>query len=107
MNKYLVFIDAADDAAMYPVERLQSITCAANATVLVKFSPGSLGDGQAASVDIVTLTCTADTEKAVMAGIVAKINAHPNGDTFVVICDDVNSVFAHPDILSCTIALDA
>ena len=107
MNKYLAFIDAADDAAMFPADRLQSITCAANATVLVKFSPGSLGDGQAASVDIVTLTVTADTEKAVMAGIVAKINAHPNGDPFVVICDDVNSVFAHPDILSCTIALDA
>jgi len=91
MNKYLAFIDAADDAAMFPAERLQSITCAANATVLVKFSPGSLGDGQAASVDIVTLTVTADTEKAVMAGIVAKINAHPNGDPFVVICDDVTT----------------
>ena len=106
MNKYLAFIDDGDDAAMYPVERLQSITCAGNATVLVKFSPGSLGDGQAASVDVVTLTVTADTEKAVMAGIVAKINAHPNGDPFVVVCDDENSVFAHPDILSCTITLD-
>ena len=26
---------------------------------------------------------------------------------YVTICDDVNSVFAHPDILSCTISLDA
>mgnify|MGYP003116558057 FL=1 len=107
MNKYLCFIDAADDAAMYPVERLQSITCAGDATVLVKFAPGSLGEGQAASVDVVTLTVTADTEKAVMQGIVEKINAHPNMDPFVVICDDVNSIFAHANILSCTIALDA
>tara|TARA_R100001594_G_scaffold9931_1_gene23736 strand:- start:229 stop:552 length:324 start_codon:yes stop_codon:yes gene_type:complete len=107
MNKFLCFIDAADDAAMYPVERLQSITCAGDATVLVKFAPGSLGEGQAGSVDVVTLTVTADTEKAVMQGIVEKINAHPNMDPFVVICDDVNSIFAHANILSCTIALDA
>ena len=64
---FLVFIDAADDAGMFPVSKLQSVTCAGDATVLVKFAPGSLGDGQAASVDVVTLTVTADTEKTVIA----------------------------------------
>ena len=54
--------------------------------------------------DTVTLTVTSNTEKAVMAAIVAAINAHPNGDPFVVIADDVNSVYAHADITSCTIA---
>ena len=107
MNKFLCFVDAADDAATYPVERLQSITCATDQVVLVKFSPGSLGDGQTASVDIVTLAVTANAEKAVMQGIVETINEHPNMDPFVVICDDVNSIFAHADILSCTITLDA
>ena len=39
-----------------------------------------------------------------MSAICAKINAHPNGDPFIVIADDVNSVYAHADITSCTIA---
>ena len=65
--KFLTFIDAADDAATYPVDRLLGITVAGDATVLVKFesSIGSFGtDGAAA--DIVTLTITADKEKDVM-----------------------------------------
>ena len=60
MEKFLIFIDAADDAAMYPVSRIQSVTVASDATILIKFAPGSLGEGQAGSVDIITLTCTAD-----------------------------------------------
>ena len=107
----LIFIDAADDAAAYPLSRLYGMTVASDATVLMKFesSIGSGGtDGSAA--DIVTLTCTADTELAVFKGVAEKIegakrNAKNVG--FVTICDDENSVFAHPNILSCAIALDS
>ena len=107
----LIFIDAADDAAAYPLSRLYGMTVAADATVLMKFesSIGSGGtDGSAA--DIITLTCTADAELAVFKGIAEKLegakrNAKNLG--FVTICDDVNSVFLHKDILSCTITLDA
>jgi hypothetical protein len=109
MEKFLIFIDAADDAAMYPVSKIQSLTVASDATLLVKFAPGSLGEGQAASVDIVTITTTADKELVVfkaLAEAITDIGAF-NGEKFLVVCDDVNSVFAHPDILSCTIALDA
>ena len=108
---FLVFIDAADDAGMFPVSKLQSVTCASDGAVLIKFAPGSLGDGQAASVDVVTLTVTADTEKTVMIAIADAINNatnYPkNTKNYTVICDDVNSVFAHANILSCTITLDA
>jgi len=115
MEKFLIFIDAADDAAMYPASRLQSMTVAADATILIKFAPGSLGEGQAASVDVVTLTVTANTELAVFKALANKLASSRNSykqelqatDSFVVVCDDVNSVFAHADILSCTIALDA
>ena len=106
MKKYLQFIDAADDAATYPADRLLGMTVAANATLLMKFesSIGSFGtDGSAA--DIVTITITADTEKAVMKAISDEIAL---GDTpTIVVCDDVNSLFLHGDIVSCTIALDS
>lgn len=108
---FLVFIDAADDAGMFPVSKLQSVTCAADATVLVKFAPGSLGDGQAGSVDVVTLTVTADTEKTVMIAIADAINQatkYPkNTLNYTVIADDVNSIYANSNITACAIALDA
>ena len=107
----LIFIDAADDAGAYPASNLLGMTVAGDGTILVKFgsSIGSGGtDGSAA--DIVTLTVTADTELAVFKGIAgaiegAKRNAKNLG--YVTICDDVNSVFAHPNILSCTLAIDS
>ena len=109
MDKFLIFIDGADDAAMFPVANIQSMTVAADATLIIKFAPGSLGDGQAASVDLVTLTITADKELDVfkaLASSIAKIGSFSN-DNSLVVCDDVNSVFAHSDILSCAITLDA
>ena len=107
----LIFIDAADDAAAYPASRLYGMTVAGDATILMKFhsSIGSGGtDGSAA--DIITLTVTADTELAVFKGIAERIEgARRNGSNvgYVTICDDVNSVFAHANILSCTVTLDA
>ena len=37
MDKFLIFIDAADDAAMYPLSQLLGMTVAADATLLIKF----------------------------------------------------------------------
>lgn len=105
MKKFLQFIDAADDAATYPADNLIAMTVGADATLILKFSPGSLGLGQAASLDFVTLTITADSEKVVMKAIGDEISL---GDTpTIVVCDDVNSLFLHSDIASCTITLDA
>jgi|TARA_R100000081_G_C4794971_1_gene160213 hypothetical protein len=109
MDKFLIFIDQADDAAMFPVANIQSMTVAADATLIIKFAPGSLGDGQAASIDSVTLTITADKELDVFKALADKIAdiGSFSGSNSLVVCDDVNSVFAHSDILSCTISLDA
>jgi len=105
MKKYLQFIDAADDAATYPADNLIAMTAATDATLILKFSPGSLGSGQAASLDIVTLTITADSEKSVMGTIANEISL---GETpTIVVCDDVNGLFLHSSIASCTITLDA
>tara|TARA_R100000808_G_C2102165_1_gene118886 strand:+ start:551 stop:889 length:339 start_codon:yes stop_codon:yes gene_type:complete len=108
-EKYIIAIDAADDAGMWPASRLSAVTCAADGTVLVRFNSGvEPGGGTAAANDLVTLTVTADKEKVVMQEIARVLHANGPGysDGPVVLCDDVNSVFLHPDILSCTITLD-
>jgi len=109
MEKFFLFIDAADDAAMFPVSKLQSVTCAADGVVAIVFAPGSLGDGQAASKDEVRLAITADSEKAVMQAIARAANATgpQYSDGVIVVCDDVESKFLDSNILSCTITLDA
>jgi hypothetical protein len=108
MEKFLIFIDAADDAAMYPVSRIQSVTVAADATILIKFAPGSLGEGQAASVDVVTLTCTANKELKVFKSIADAIGGKSfKSSGFIVVADDVNSSYVDSDITACAIALDA
>ena len=106
----LIFIDAADDAAMYPLSRMYGMTVAADAPILIQFE-SSIGSGgtDGASSDIITLTITADQELVVFKALAelfegAKRNMKNKG--FLVICDDINSVFAHADILSCEIGLD-
>ena len=111
MEKYLIFIDAADDAGMWPVSKLAAVTCAGDGAVLVRFASGvggGFGTGGTEN-DLVTLTCTADTEKAVMQAIAAACNAtgHQYNDGAIVVCDDVNSKFLHKNILSCAITLDS
>jgi|TARA_B100000035_G_scaffold115301_2_gene97708 hypothetical protein len=109
MDKFLIFIDAADDAAMFPVSGLLGMTVAADATIIVNFvntlGPNATEDKRS----FATLTVTADSELKVFKALAQKISdiGAYNADKYLVVCDDVNSVFAHPDILSCTITLDA
>jgi len=105
VKKYLQFIDAADDAATYPADNLTAMTVGADATLILKFSPGSLGVGQAASLDLVTLTITSNTEKSVMKAISDEISLGVTPT--ILVCDDVSSLFLHVHILSCAITLDA
>ena len=94
MDKFLIFIDAA---------------VAADATIIVNFvntlGPNATEDKRS----FATLTVTADSELKVFKALAQKISdiGAYNADKYLVVCDDVNSVFAHPDILSCTITLDA
>ena len=107
----LIFIDAADDAAAYPASNLLGMTVAGDGAVLVKFgsSIGSGGtDGSAA--DIITLTVTADTELTVFKALAEKFEGAKRNIKnlgYLVVCDDVNSVFAHKNILSCTLTIDS
>ena len=109
MEKFLMFIDDADDAATYPASRLLGMTCASDGALIMQFE-SSIGSGgtDGASSDIVTLTITADKEKDVMTAIARAINGQRNTDDgLLVVCDDVNSVFLHPNILSVAITIDS
>ena len=109
-DPYLIFIDAEDDAAMYPLSRMVALTVAGDGALLMQFESSIGGTGSATSaIDTVTLTITANQELVVFKALAelfegAKRNMKNKG--FLVICDDINSVFAHADILSCAIGLD-
>jgi len=109
MKKYFIVNDAADDTGMWPAEALRAVTCGADSTVLVQFN-ASLDDptGATSNNDVITLTITADKQLEVMKAIARAANATgpQYSDGVLVLCDDINSVFLHPDILSCTITLN-
>ncbi len=113
MEHFLVFIDAADDAATYPLSALAGITCAADATVKMWFNSAIAGGTGAGGTeaDLVTLTVTADTEKTVMIAIADSINnatKYPkNTKNYTVIADDVNSVYCNSNITAVAVTLDS
>ena len=109
-NPLLIFIDAADDAMAMPLSGFLGMTVASDATIIMNFvntlGPNATEDKRT----FATLTVTADTELTVFKALAERIAGlyRANKDVgYVTICDDVNSVFAHKDILSCTITLDA
>lgn len=103
MKKFLQFVSAADDAATFPADSLQSMVCDADAVVKMRFHPST--KGTAHLVDLVTLTITSDQEAAVMEAISKEIAF--GKDAFVTICNDVTSINFHQHILSCVITTDA
>jgi hypothetical protein len=103
MDKFLYFSAGADSAGMFPLSRLRGFAMTADATILVTFD--SFRNGTAdLDRDTVTITCTSDKQKEVYQDIVAKINAHPNGDPFVVVADKLNSVYASSHITDVAIS---
>ena len=129
----LIFVDAADNASAYPSERLIAMSCSGNATLKLIFeSSQTFGPDYAvvipamtesasggatetsiqstyeiktATVDVVTLTITADTEKKVMRSIAERIAS--NESSSVVIADDVSTEYISSYITACSIDRDA
>ncbi len=110
-ESYLMAVSAADDAILVPFSRIRNISCAANATINISCDPAVHDPtGTDADVDIIVLTITADTEVAVLKDLTTQLLGAQAGNgqgSVLMVCDDVNSVFAHPDILSCTISRGA
>ena len=105
-NPMLIFIDAADDAAMFPLDRLVATTVAADATILMHFESNI---NAANEQDLITITCTSDKELQVMKSIAAGINAakRNNSEGYVVIADDVNSTYVDSAITGIAYTLDS
>ena len=53
MDKFLIFIDGTDDAAMYPLSRLLGVTVAAEGVVNLRFEPSFNGGPADGDVDTV------------------------------------------------------
>jgi len=107
-NPILIFIDGADDAAAYPMSAFHGMTVAADATILMRFTPSFNPVGAAdTDVDLVTVTCTADKELTVFKSIAAAINGakRNNSEGYVVIADDVNSTYVDSNITGIAITL--
>ena len=109
-DKFLLFVDGENDIAMYPIARLAAVTCAADEAVLLRFNSSvEPAGGTAAAGDLVTLTTTAGAavEKAIFEAIARACTATGSmKDGLITVCDDINSIFLHQDILSCAITLD-
>ena len=110
-ESYLMAVSAVDDAIVIPFSRVRNISCAADATIIISADP-AVNDptGTDADQDIITLTITADTEVAVLKSLAEQLlgaQASHGQSGVLMVCDDVNSVFAHPNILSCTITRNA
>ena len=109
-NPLLIFIDAADDAMAVPLSSFLGMTVAGDGALIMNFvntlGPNATEDKRT----FATLTVTADTELTVFKALAEKIAGlyRANKDVgYITICDDVNGVFAHPNILSCTLAIDS
>ena len=100
--------DAANDAMCRPLSEFRGFGIIASTTSLELHFNSMLGTGaDIAAVDKVVLTVTANTQKAVIEALTQKFNAHPHAASMLVVSDDSNSVFAHPDITGCAITVTA
>jgi hypothetical protein len=101
MDKFICFVSGTDDACMYPLRNLRGLAVTAESTILMTFN--SFRNGTADNDrDTVTLTCTADKEKDVMAAIARDIAT--SRDSFVELANDVTGTYVHSDLTSITIA---
>jgi len=112
MTNYVMAVSAVDDAICFPLDKIRNISCETDQHIFIRAEPGIHDPtGTDADSDHIDLTITADTEVAVMKVLVEKLLGTQNGPGgqagVLMICDDVNSVFAHPNILSCVIVRNA
>ena len=75
---FLVFIDAADDAATFTLSNFLGMTVASDATLIMNFGNTLGANATEDKRSFVTITTTADKEKDVMIGIADAINNATN-----------------------------
>ena len=109
MDKFLYFAAGAPDGTasteeivLFPVAQISHFEMASATSLRVYFESSQENDADS-GIDAahVVLTIASGKYKEALQDIVAAINAHPNGDPFIVVADDVNSKYASAHITAC------
>ena len=109
MDKMLYFAAAAPDGTasteqvvMFPVAQLSHFEMASATSLRVYFESSQENDADS-GIDAAhaVLTIASGKYKEALQDITAAINAHPNGDPFIVIADEVNSKYASAHVTAC------
>ena len=109
MDKFLYFASAApegtasdEEVVLFPVAQISHFEMASATSMRVYFESTQENQGTS-GVDAahVVLTIASGKYKEALQDIVSAINAHPNGDPFVTVADEVNSVYASAHVTAC------
>ena len=109
MDKFLYFAAGASDGTasteeivMFPVAQISHFEMASATSLRVYFESSQENDADS-GIDAahVVLTIVSGKYKEALQDIVSAINAHPNGDPFIVVADEVNSKYASAHISAC------
>ena len=109
MDKMLYFAAAAPDGTasteqvvMFPVAQLSHFEMA-SATSLRVYCESSQENDADSGIDAAhaVLTIASGKYKEALQDITAAINAHPNGDPFIVVADEGNSKYASAHVTAC------
>jgi len=113
MEKYLYFRsvtavgddDSSADSLMVPVANFKGAHPTDDDSIQLTFKSlyNEYDNGTNAVVvsDFVKLTTGTNKAKEACQDIIAAINAHPNGDPFIVVADDVASKYVGSNISAC------
>ena len=109
MDKMLYFAAAAPDGTasteqvvMFPVAQLSHFEMASATSLRVYFESSQENDADSGlDAAHAVLTIASGKYKEALQDITAAINAHPNGDPFIVIADEVNSKYASAHVTAC------
>jgi|TARA_R100001463_G_scaffold122273_1_gene178695 hypothetical protein len=113
MEKYLYFRsvtavgddDSSADSLMVPVANFKGAHPTDDDSIQLTFKSlyNEYDNGSNAVVvsDFVKLTTGTNKAKEACQDIIAAINAHPNGDPFIVVADDVASKYVGSNISAC------
>ena len=109
MDKFLYFAAGAPDGTasteevvMFPVAQLSHFEMASATSLRVYFESSQENDADS-GIDAAhaVLTIASGKYKEALQDITAAINAHPNGDPFIVVADEVNSKYASAHVTAC------
>ena len=108
MDKMLYFAAAAPDGTasteqvvMFPVAQLSRFEMASGTSLRVYFNSNQEQDLSGVDSAHAVLTIASGKYKEALQDITAAINAHPNGDPFIVVADEVNSKYASAHVTAC------